>query len=64
MIISLFTEFCMYANLPKRFIDVTRAISCWLPLLDEFRTLNWKKIKRELEESGFLELFPVFSFQN
>jgi hypothetical protein len=35
-----------------------------LPLLDEFRTLNWQRIKREVEESMFLRLFPEFLLQN
>ena len=29
----------------------------WLPLLDKFRTINWAKIKKELEFSGVLSMF-------
>jgi len=36
----------------------------WLPLVDEFRTLNWQKIKRELEESGVLSGFQSLVLQN
>lgn len=35
-----------------------------LPLLDEFRILNWKKIKRELKESGVLSGFQNLVLQN
>lgn len=36
----------------------------WLPLLDKFRTLNWKKIKDELGFRGILEMFPSVVLQN
>lgn len=29
----------------------------WLHLVDAFRTQNWKRIQRELEQSGILGLF-------
>lgn len=35
-----------------------------LPQLDAFRTLNWKKIQRELEMSGILGQFENMSLQN
>jgi hypothetical protein len=35
-----------------------------LPLLDEFRTLNWTAIKRELEVSKIFEMFPMAALQN
>ena len=35
-----------------------------LPVLDKFRTLNWKKIKSELQFSGILEMFPSVALQN
>jgi hypothetical protein len=31
----------------------------WLPLLDMFRTLNWSKIKSELQFSGMLSTFSM-----
>ncbi len=36
----------------------------WLPLVDEFRTLNWFAIKRELEVSRIFEVFPKMALQN
>jgi len=36
----------------------------WLPLLDKFRTVNWKKITSELQFSGILDLFPRDVLQN
>ena len=36
----------------------------WLPLVDEFRTLNWTAIKQELQFSGILGLFPKLTLQN
>jgi len=35
-----------------------------LPIVDKFRTANWKRIKSELQFSGILEMFPSMSFQN
>jgi hypothetical protein len=35
-----------------------------LPVVDKFRTLNWQKIKREVEESGILAMFPRLELQN
>jgi len=35
-----------------------------LPLVDEFRTLNWTAIKRDLEVSKIFELFPMVTLQN
>lgn len=35
-----------------------------LPLVDEFRTLNWTAIKQELQFSGIIGLFPNLSLQN
>jgi len=35
-----------------------------LPLVDRFRTLNWKKIKDKLDFSGILDLFPKLELQN
>jgi hypothetical protein len=43
---------------------VVRPSSYLLPLLDKFRTANWKRIKSELQFSGILELFPTPAFQN
>lgn len=31
----------------------------WLPLLKQFRTVDWKGVKQELEFSGVLNLFPT-----
>lgn len=62
-----------YKNHPYRWflyvanINALRAktpITSRLPLLDKFRTLNWKKIKRELEESGVLSGFQESALQN
>ena len=36
----------------------------WLPIVDEFRTLNWTAIKSDLQFSGILGLFPLMAFQN
>ncbi len=30
-----------------------------LPLLDEFRTLNWAQIKRDIEFSKIFEMLPI-----
>jgi hypothetical protein len=38
--------------------------SGWLSWLDEFITLNWVKIKRDVEKSMFLRLSPEFLLQN
>lgn len=36
-----------------------------LPLLDEFRTLNWAKIKKDIEFNRIFEVFPIIStFKN
>jgi hypothetical protein len=35
-----------------------------LPLVDEFRTLNWVKIKRDIEEFKFFEFFGKLELQN
>jgi len=35
-----------------------------LPLLDKFRTLNWKKIKRDIEEFRIFDGFGKLEFQN
>lgn len=35
-----------------------------LPLVDEFRTLNWTAIKRDLELSKIFEMFPTVALQN
>jgi len=35
-----------------------------LPLVDEFRTANWTRIKGELQFSGILGLFPILELQN
>lgn len=35
-----------------------------LPLVDEFRTLNWTAIKRDLEFSKIFEVFPMMVLQN
>jgi len=32
--------------------------------MDEFRTLNWQKIKREVEESGIFQMFLKVEPQN
>ncbi len=37
---------------------------CLLPLLDEFRTLNWAQIKTDIEFSRIFELFPMMTLQN
>ena len=36
----------------------------WLPLQDMFRTLDWGKIKSELQFSGIFEMFPSVALQN
>ncbi len=36
----------------------------WLPLVDEFRTLNWVAIKRDLEFSKIFEMFSIKEPQN
>jgi len=36
----------------------------WLPLVDEFRTANWTRIKSDLAFSGILGLFPMLELQN
>ena len=33
----------------------------WLPLLNEFRTIDWKGIKQELELSGLMPMFGLAS---
>jgi len=38
--------------------------STMLPLVDEFRTLNWTAIKRDIEKSGLFSLFSNLSLQN
>ena len=35
-----------------------------LPLVDRFRTLNWKRIKSELQFSGILDMAPKLEVQN
>lgn len=35
-----------------------------LLVLDKFRTLNWKKIKMEVEESGIFNLISQLQLQN
>jgi hypothetical protein len=32
--------------------------------VDEFRTVNWRKIQREVEESGVFESFGKLELQN
>jgi hypothetical protein len=34
----------------------------WLPLLNEFRTADWKSIKQELELSGIMTLLSQRGF--
>jgi len=49
------------------FLKVTvlfRLVILWVPVVDKFRTLNWQKIKREVEESGILAMFPSLELQN
>lgn len=41
-----------------------RIYTVLLPQLDAFRTLNWNKIKRELEENGVLSCFQNLVLQN
>jgi len=41
-----------------------KQIQTGLPLLDEFRTLNWNKIQQDLEFSGILSFYPNLSLQN
>jgi len=36
----------------------------WLPLLNEFRTVDWKGIKQELEFSGLLKRFSLPAYQS
>ena len=36
----------------------------WLPLVDKFRTVNWNKIKREVEKSEVFTIFPNLLLQN
>ncbi len=36
----------------------------WLPVLDEFRTLNWQKIESDLRFSGLFGLFEIKELQN
>jgi hypothetical protein len=43
---------------------VVRPSSYLLPLLDKFRTANWKRIKSELQFSGILDLFQSPVLQN
>ena len=35
-----------------------------LPLVDEFRTLNWVQIKRDIEFSKIFEMLPMMALQN
>jgi hypothetical protein len=35
-----------------------------LPLVDEFRTLNWTAIKQDIEFSKIFEMFPEIVLQN
>lgn len=46
------------------FSFVTPSVLRMLPLVDEFRTLNWTAIKRDLEFSKIFDLFPMFVIQN
>lgn len=39
-------------------------VNIWLPLVDEFRTLNWIQIKRDIEFSKIFEMFPMMVLQN
>lgn len=43
---------------PRRGGATNAEHTIWLPLLDKFRTVNWMKIKSELQFSGILEMFP------
>jgi len=35
-----------------------------LPVLDRFRSANWRKIKRDIEENSILSMFPNLALQN
>lgn len=56
----------LYFTIASPFNLVLQLATCpsWLPLVDAFRTLNWKKIKRDIEELRIFESLGRMKLQN
>jgi len=60
---TIIYSFCVIRG--RLHIDIyLTSISILVPLVDKFRTVNWGYVKRELQFSGILRLFPMLELQN